>query len=136
VALVNSTAGEVKPGEPINLAVSRLDLTSLGSPANKTLSAVFTDAAGVVTELGSVPVTAGSATVNLPVPSGAAAGAGSLVLTAAESGTTVTVDVKVAATEPAGPACTKPVKPARPADLAGQLNYGQSMAAYRACLRG
>ncbi|MBA4103213.1 MAG: hypothetical protein C0488_13435, partial [Arthrobacter sp.] len=101
-----------------------------------TLTAVFTDTSGVVAELGSVPVTAGSATVNLPVPSGAAAGPGTLVLTAAESGTRVTVGVKVAAADPAGPVCTAPVKPARPADLAGQLNYGQAMAAYRACLRG
>ena len=83
-----------------------------------------------------VPVTAGSATVNLAVPSSAAAGPGTLVLTAAESGTRVTVGVKVAAADPAGPVCTAPVKPARPADLAGQLNYGQAMAAYRACLRG
>ncbi|WP_406634065.1 ExeM/NucH family extracellular endonuclease [Pseudarthrobacter quantipunctorum] len=136
VAVTNTTASEVKPGEPVSLSVSKLDLTSLGSPVNKTLSAVFTDTAGVVTELGSVPVTAGSATVNLAVPSSAAAGPGTLVLTAAESGTKVTVEVKVAATEPAGPVCTKPVKPSRPADLAGQLNYGQAMAAYRACLRG
>ncbi|MDR6792588.1 5'-nucleotidase [Pseudarthrobacter oxydans] len=136
VAVTNTTAPEVKPGEQVSLTVSKLDLTSLGSPVNKTLTAVFTDTAGVVTELGSVPVTAGSATVNLPVPSGAAAGPGTLVLTAAESGTRVTVGVKVAAADPAGPVCTAPVKPARPADLDGQLNYGQAMAAYRACLRG
>jgi 5'-nucleotidase len=74
--------------------------------------------------------------VSLAVPSGAAAGAGTLVLTAVESGTVVTVDVKVAATGPAKPVCTAPVKPSRPADLSGQLNYGQAMAAYRACLRG
>jgi 5'-nucleotidase len=136
VAVTNTTASEVKPGEPVSLTVSKLDLTSLGSPVNKTLSAVFTDTAGVVTELGSVPVTAGSATVNLAVPSSAAAGPGTLVLTAAESGTRVTVGVNVTAAGPAGPVCTKPVKPSRPAELAGQLNYGQAMAAYRACLRG
>jgi 5'-nucleotidase len=136
VAVTNTTATEVKPGEQVSLTVSKLDLTSLGSPVNKTLTAVFTDTAGVMTELGSVPVTAGSATVNLPVPSSAAAGPGTMVLTAAESGTRVTVGVKVAAADPAGPVCTAPVKPARPADLAGQLNYGQAMAAYRACLRG
>ncbi|RKO24466.1 ExeM/NucH family extracellular endonuclease [Pseudarthrobacter phenanthrenivorans] len=136
VAVTNTTAAEVKPGEAITLAVSKLDLTSLGSPANKSLLAVFTDGAGTVTELGTVLVEGGAANISLPVPSDAAAGAGTLLLTAAESGTKVTVDVKVAAMDPAGPACTAPAKPSRPADLAGQLNYGQAMAAYRACLRG
>jgi 5'-nucleotidase len=135
VSVTNTTASEVKPGGPITLAVSRLDLTSLGSPVNKTLSAVFTDSAGTVSQLGSVPVTAGAANVSLPVPSGAVAGAGTLVLTAAESGTVVTVAVTVASA-PVGPACTAPVKPSRPADVAGQWNYGKAMAAYRACLRG
>ena len=41
VAVTNTTASEVKPGEPVSLTVSKLDLTSLGSPVNKTLSAVF-----------------------------------------------------------------------------------------------
>ncbi|ADX71940.1 putative extracellular nuclease [Pseudarthrobacter phenanthrenivorans Sphe3] len=136
VAVTNTTAAEVKPGEAIILAVSKLDLTSLGSPANKSLLAVFTDAAGKVTELGTVPVEGGAANISLPVPSDAAAGAGTLLLTAAESGTKVTVDVEVAAMDPAGPVCTAPAKPSRPADLAGQANYGQAMAAYRACLRG
>ena len=89
-----------------------------------------------MTELGTVLVEGGAANISLPVPSDAAAGAGTLLLTAAESGTKVTVDVKVAAMDPAGPVCTAPAKPSRPADLAGQLNYGQAMAAYRACLRG
>ncbi|UEL29210.1 ExeM/NucH family extracellular endonuclease [Pseudarthrobacter sp. L1SW] len=134
VAVASTTPAEVKPGEQVSLTVSKLDLTSLGSPVNKTLSAVFTDAAGAVTQLGMVPVEAGTANVNLPVPSGAAGGTGTLVLTAAESGTVVTVAVTVASI-PVEPGCTTPVKPARSTDLAGQLNYGQAMAAYRACLR-
>ncbi|WP_458779534.1 ExeM/NucH family extracellular endonuclease [Arthrobacter sp. D3-16] len=136
VSVTNTTPGEVKPGEAITLSASKLDLTSLGSPVNKALTAVFTDSAGTVTQLGSVSVEAGAANVNVPVPSGAAAGVGALVLTAAESGTVVTVDVTVAAVDPARPVCTKPVKPARPADVAAQGSYGQAMAAYRACLRG
>lgn len=135
VAVVNTTASEVKPGDPVNLTVSKLDLTSLGSPANTALSAVFTDAAGTATELGSVPVESGTAEVSLAVPADAAAGAGTLVLTAVESGTRVTVAVQVAASTPEPPACVAPAKPARPADVNGQANYGQAMAAYRACLK-
>ncbi|WP_255770036.1 ExeM/NucH family extracellular endonuclease [Pseudarthrobacter sulfonivorans] len=135
VAVVNTTAAEVKAGDAITLAVSKLDLTSLGSPVNTSLHAEFTDAAGTVTQLGSVPVTAGAATVNLAVPAGAAAGTGTLVLTAVESGTAVRTDVTVAVTVPAQPVCTAPVKPQRPGDLVGQLNYGQAMAAYRHCLK-
>jgi 5'-nucleotidase len=135
VAVVNTTAAEVKSGDAITLAVSKLDLTSLGSPANTSLRAEFTDAAGTVTVLGSVPVTEGAATVDVKVPAGAAAGTGTLVLTAVESGTVVRTDVKVAASVPAQPVCTAPAKPPRPADLAGQMNHGQAMSAYRHCLK-
>ncbi|MFF2346614.1 ExeM/NucH family extracellular endonuclease [Pseudarthrobacter sp. NPDC058119] len=136
VAVVNTTAAEVKPGEPVNLAVSKLDLTSLGSPVNTALEASFTDAAGTVTPLGTVPVAAGAASVDLAVPAGAAEGPATLVLTAVESGTVVKVAVLVGADTPAQPVCLPPVKPTRPADIRGQTNYGQAMAAYRACLRG
>ncbi len=136
VALVNTTAAEVKSGESITLAVSKLDLTSLGSPVNASLRAEFTDATGTVTALGTVPVTAGAATVDVKVPAGAAAGAGTLVLTAVESGTVVKAMVLVAASVPVPPKCTPPVKPTRPADVVGQVNYGTAMAAYRKCLKG
>ena len=49
VAVVNTTAAEVKAGDAITLAVSKLDLTSLGSPVNTSLRGEFTDAAGTVT---------------------------------------------------------------------------------------
>lgn len=136
VAVTDSTPAGVKPGEAMAVAVSRLDLTSLGSPVNTSLAVSFIDAAGTVTQLGTVPVASGAATVDLPVPAGAAAGTGTLVLTAAESGTVVKVAVLVGADTPAPPVCVPPVKPSRPADVRGQVNYGQAMAAYRACLRG
>ncbi|WP_324644115.1 ExeM/NucH family extracellular endonuclease [Pseudarthrobacter sp. LT1] len=136
VAVTNTTADGVKPGGPVTLAVSKLDLTSLGSPVNTALEASFTDAAGTVTPLGTVPVAAGAASMDLAVPAGAAEGAATLVLTAVESGTTVKVAVLVGADTPAQPVCVPPVKPTRPADVRGQANYGQAMAAYRACLRG
>lgn len=136
VAVVNTTAAEVKGGDAISLAVSKLDLTSLGSPVNTSLRAEFTDAKGTVTALGTVPVSAGAATVDVTVPAGAAAGTGTLVLTAVESGTVVKASVLVAASTPVPPKCTAPVKPKRPADLVGQANYGQAMAAYRHCLKG
>ncbi|MFC4398029.1 ExeM/NucH family extracellular endonuclease [Arthrobacter sedimenti] len=136
VAVTNTTAAGVKPGEPITLAVSKLDLTSLGSPVNTVLEASLTDAAGTVTPLGTVPVASGAASVNLAVPAGAAEGTATVVLTAVESGTVVKVAVLVGADTPAQPVCVPPVKPTRPADVRGQANYGQAMAEYRACLRG
>ncbi len=135
VAVVNTTAAEVKAGDALTLAISKLDLTSLGSPVNTALRATFTDAKGAVTDLGSVPVSAGAATVDLKVPAGAAAGAGTLVLTAVESGTVVKAAVTVAASEPVPPTCKAPVKPQRPSENAGQENYGTAMAAYRKCLK-
>jgi 5'-nucleotidase len=97
VSVVNTTAAAVKGGDAMTLEVSQLDLASLGSPANRSLAAVFTDAAGTSTPLGTVPVASGAATVNLAVPVKAAAGAATLTLTAAESGTVVKAAVQVAA---------------------------------------
>ena len=100
VAVVNTTAAEVKAGDSITLAVSKLDLTSLGSPVNTSLAASFTDAAGTVTQLGTIPVSGGAAAVDVKVPAVAAAGAGTLVLTATESGTVVKAAVQVADSGP------------------------------------
>ncbi|MCU1554281.1 MAG: multifunctional nuclease/2,3-cyclic-nucleotide [Arthrobacter sp.] len=135
-AVTNTTAAEAKAGEPITLAVSKLDFTSLGSPVNTSLAAVFTDSAGTITELGTVPVSAGTASVNLTVPAGAATGTGTLVLTAAESGTVVKTDVNVAASGPVEPVCTAPVRPAKWYDILGWIRYGIAWVQYQQCLRG
>lgn len=136
VAVVNSTAAEVKGGDAMTLQLSKLDLTSLGSPVNKSLSAVFTDSAGASTALGTISVLDGAATVNLRVPSKAATGVGTLVLTAAESGTVVRTAVTVAATGPVPPVCAAPVPPANWYDLAGWIRYPIAWTEYRRCLRG
>jgi 5'-nucleotidase len=136
VAVLNSTAPEVKSGEPITLAVSKLDLTSLGSPANSSLRADFADAAGKVTPLGTIPVNAGAATVNLKVPAGAATGTGTLVLTAVESGTMVKAEVTVAASAPVPPTCTVPVPPKKWYDVFGWIKYSVAWLQYQKCLRG
>ena len=136
VAVVNTTAAEVKSGESVTLAVSKLDLTSLGSPVNASLRAEFTDAAGTVTSLGTVPVTAGAATVSVLVPAGAAAGTGTLVLTAVESGTVVKADVKVAASVPVPPKCTAPVPPKKWYDVFGWIKYSIAWIQYQKCLKG
>ncbi|MGW9415937.1 ExeM/NucH family extracellular endonuclease [Arthrobacter cupressi] len=134
VAVVNSTPAEVKGGDAMTLAVSRLDLTSLGSPVNKSLTAVFTDAKGVATQLGSVPVSGGAAAVELKVPASAAAGTGTLVLTAVESGTVVKTAVQVAA--PLPPKCTAPVPPTQWYDFLGWIRYAIAWVEYQKCLKG
>jgi 5'-nucleotidase len=133
---VNTTAAEVKAGDAMTLTVSKLDLTSLGSPVNTSLAAAFTDSAGATTDLGTVPVSAGSAVVDLAVPAGAAAGAGTLVLTAAESGTVVKTEVRVADSGPVQPVCTAPVPPKNWYDILGWLRYGIAWLQYQQCLRG
>jgi 5'-nucleotidase len=136
VAAVNTTAAEVKVGDPITLAVSKLDLTSLGSPVNTSLSAAFTDATGTVIQLGTIPVSAGAAAVDVKVPAGAAQGTGTLVLTAAESGTVVKTAVQVAASGPVPPVCTAPVPPAKWYDISGWIRYGLAWLQYQKCLKG
>ena len=61
--MVNTTAAEVKGGEAITLAVSKLDLTSLGSPVNTSLARRVHGCQLHLTALGAVPVSAGAATV-------------------------------------------------------------------------
>ncbi|MGH1564441.1 5'-nucleotidase C-terminal domain-containing protein [Mumia sp. DW29H23] len=80
----------VTTGESYSFTVSKLDLTSLDSPQNTTLSAKIGD-----TEIGTFPVTNGSATVAFTVPDGLAAGAATLTLTAAPSGTVVSIPLQV-----------------------------------------
>ncbi|SEA53509.1 ExeM/NucH family extracellular endonuclease [Leifsonia sp. 21MFCrub1.1] len=84
--------GTLQRGQQVTLQVSKLNLTSLGSPANTKLDLTWNGSAPI----GSVPVdAAGSATVAFTVPADAA-GASALVLTAPDSGTTVRVPLTVA----------------------------------------
>ena len=136
VAVVNTTAAEVKGGESVTVAVSKLDLTSLGSPVNASLRVEFRDAAGTVTSLGTAPVAGGAATVSVLVPAGAAAGAGTLVLTAVESGTVVKAMVLVAASVPVPPRCTAPVPPKKWYDVFGWIKYSIAWIQYQKCLKG
>jgi len=84
--------GTLQRGQQVTLQVSKLNLTSLGSPANTKLDLSWNGS----TAVGSVPVdAAGNATVTFTVPADAA-GASALVLTAPDSGTTVRVPLTVA----------------------------------------
>jgi len=80
----------VAAGSALALAVSKLDLTSLGSPLNTSLD-VRLD--GV--SLGTVPVDAGAASVATTVPASTAPGGHVLTLVASPSGTAVTLPVTV-----------------------------------------
>ncbi len=128
--IVKNAPTEVTAGEDVSFSVSKLDLTSLGSPTNTTLSASYINDGGVVTELGTTPVNAGAAEVTLTVPR-TAEGSGRIVLVAKESGTTVTLYVTAA---PAEENCVKPTKPKRGPGQKDQGNYGKQMAEYRKCL--
>jgi 5'-nucleotidase len=92
VGVSGMPSGVLQRGQQVTLQVSKLNLTSLGSPANTTLDLSWNGSA----PLGSVPVdAAGSATVAVTV-SANAAGASTLVLTAPDSGTTVRIPLTVA----------------------------------------
>ena len=76
-------------GTEVSFTVSGLNMTSRGTPETTSL-----DVSLAGTTLGTVPVTAGSATVTVTIPAGTPAGASALVLTAA-TGTTVTVALTI-----------------------------------------
>ena len=89
-ANLTMTVGGDRTTTPQPIGGSSLDLTSLGAPANTSLSVSI---GGV--SLGTVPVVNGTATVNLAVPATVPNGVQDLVLTASPSGTTVRVQVTV-----------------------------------------
>ncbi len=93
VQLVGAPA-EVAAGDDVTVLVSNLDLTSLGAPANTSLTASWgADAAAQPIEF---PVTDGAATVSLAVPTGVE-GERALQLVAQPSGTDVMVPFLVGA---------------------------------------
>jgi len=91
VRVTDVPAGPLAVGADGTVSLSNLDLTSLGSPVNTQVSAVFegSAAAPVVS-----PVTGGASTVAFTVPDDVTADA-TLVITALESGTVVRVALTV-----------------------------------------
>lgn len=108
VAVSGVPTGTLDRGQQVTFQVSKLNLTSLGSPANTSLDLTWQGSAASVP---SIPVDAdGAATVSFTVPADAA-GASVLVLRAPDSGTTVRVPLLVA--DASGPG-THPKPPANP----------------------
>ncbi|ACZ32093.1 5'-Nucleotidase domain protein [Xylanimonas cellulosilytica DSM 15894] len=106
-AVVDALPPTVQAGDATSVALSGLDLTSLGSPANTTASATLvpaddTTADGI--DLGDVTIADGATSVGFTVPAGTAAGDYAVRVVAAPSGTTVLLPLTVeAAEDPAYP---------------------------------
>ncbi|NJC21182.1 5'-nucleotidase [Arthrobacter pigmenti] len=132
--IVRNAPAEVEAGAEVSFSVAKLDLTSLGSPANTTLTATYINDGGVSTELGTTPVSGGAAEVTVTVPE-TAVGDGRIVLVAEESGTTVTLYV-TAESAPEPPNCVPPTKPTRWWDFFGWIRYGYELIEYLKCLIG
>jgi 5'-nucleotidase len=81
----------LNPGATGTVQLDKLDLTSLGSPANTSVSAAFAGSAATAEES---QVSAGSSTVTFTVPADVV-GTGTLILTASPSGTVVRVPIAV-----------------------------------------
>ncbi len=89
--LTRGTSATYRVGVPAGLQADTLDMKSTGAVANTSLVATI---GGV--EVGTASVTNGQATITVTVPTTAAAGSATLVLTAQPSGTTVTLPVTIA----------------------------------------
>lgn len=125
VAVTNAPTDVVEPGSTVSFDVSSLDLTSLGSPQNTSLSAAWT---GSDAAFEPIAVANGAASVSLTVPADAAADS-EIVLTAQPSGTVVRVPVSVNAEEEPEPQPEKPTSPPvgvdsedLPADAEGDIS--------------
>ena len=89
--VVSNLPTTAQAGSNVSLGVSQLDLTSLGSPANTTVTASI---GGV--GVGSFPVSAGAAAISFTVPPNLA-GPQTLTVVASPSNTTVTIPITVTA---------------------------------------
>ncbi|MGF9664089.1 5'-nucleotidase C-terminal domain-containing protein [Arthrobacter crystallopoietes] len=105
-AALTGVPATVEPGQEVEFQVSKLDLTSLGSPENKTLTLRYepaesgasafsraVPAAALPADLGTFAVADGGATVSFTVPAELRGGA--FTLTAAPSGTVVRLPIEV-----------------------------------------
>ncbi|WP_049822023.1 ExeM/NucH family extracellular endonuclease, partial [Arthrobacter sp. H41] len=88
--VVQGAPSTVRAGDAVSFNVSKLDLTSLGSPVNTLLTARYVATDGSSIDLGSFPVSGGTAAVNVTIPA-EVSGSGSIVLVASGSQTTVTL---------------------------------------------
>lgn len=88
--VISPLPSAVTAGSTVSFSVSKLDLTSLGSPANTNVVATI-DGTGV----GTFPVTAGAAAVTFTVPT-SLVGAKTLTLVASPSKTTVSIPLTIA----------------------------------------
>lgn len=95
---VTNQPTEVAAGGPVSFDVAGLDLTSKGAPANTSLTGTLTPSSGDPVEVGPFTVLAGATTVKFDLPQKIASGPATLVLTAAPSGTTVTIPLTITAT--------------------------------------
>ncbi len=95
---LSGLATSYKAASTVDLALSKLDLTSLGSPKNTTVTATLRDGNpdhdGKKGWKQTFPVTAGAADIAFKLPNGKA-GQFTLTLTATPSGTTITVPLTV-----------------------------------------
>ncbi len=92
---VPTVPSTVTAGDTLAFPVTKLDLTSLGSPLNTSLD-VRLDG----TSIGTAAVSGGNANVSVTIPAATDAGAHTLTLVASPSGTTVTLPLTVEADIP------------------------------------
>lgn len=104
---------EVVAGETVAFVVADLDLTSLGSPENTTLTVELNGE-----DIGTAAVSGGSAAVSVTIPAGTPAGPNMLTLVAAASNTVVTIPVS--ATVPVS--TTVELSASRPSQIYGSPN--------------
>lgn len=92
---VAGLADSYEVGEQASFSLPKLNLTSIGSPANTTVSATLAYGDGQTLDLGSQAVANGaSGTFTFDVPAGAVGG-GTITATASPSGTTATIPLSV-----------------------------------------
>ncbi|SME90384.1 5'-nucleotidase [Cellulosimicrobium cellulans J34] len=101
--VVDELPGTVTAGSDVTVELSAVDLTSLGSPRNTSVDGYLVPADGEFdpadpgNPAGTATVTAGAATLTVPVPADAAAGEYDLWVVAEPSGTTARIPVTVEA---------------------------------------
>lgn len=102
----------VRAGDTLSFTLSKLDLHSVGSPKNTEVTVSLHSPSPV--DLGTFPVTDGSAKIDVTIPASMAAGQHTLVVVAQPTNTTVRVPITVTAAATTPPPTTAPPTTAPP----------------------
>ncbi|WP_026819339.1 ExeM/NucH family extracellular endonuclease [Arthrobacter castelli] len=131
--IVRNAPESVEAGQQVSFDVSNLDIASLGAPEISELTVEYVDSTGTAQVLAKEPVSNGSASVSVDIPSNAS-GTATLLLSATPTDTEASIPLEV--TAGSGGQCTVPDPPDNWWNIGAWIRYAAALTAYLSCVFG